>query len=168
MSMRDIRVEKVTVNIGVGESGERLEKARSLLEKIVNRRCVYTKAKKREQSFGIKKGQEIGVKVTLRGKEGIEFLERALEAVDRKIRKTSFDKHGNFSFGVREYIDLPGTKYDPTIGLMGFDVCVTLARPGYRVVKRKRARSKLSKRHRISREEAIEFVKNRFKVDVYD
>lgn len=164
--MRQIRIEKVTVNIGVGEPGERLEKAAEVLRRLTGKKPVYTKAKKKVPRWGIRPGLNIGVKVTLRGKDAEEFLRRAFEAVGNKIPASSFDENGNFCFGVREYIDFPGMKYDPSIGVFGMDICVTLERPGYRVKRRKRRRAPVGKRHRITREEAMEFVKEHFGVEV--
>lgn len=164
--MREIRIEKVTINIGVGEPGERLEKARELLRRLTGKKPTITRAKKKVPKWSIRQGLPIGVKVTLRGKEAEEFLKRAFEAVGNKIYKSSFDENGNFSFGIREYIDIPGMKYDPSIGVFGMDVCVTLERPGYRVKRRKVHRAPVGKRHRITREEAITFVKEHFGVEV--
>jgi large subunit ribosomal protein L5 len=87
-----------------------------------------------------------------------QVLERALAAVDFKIKKSSFDEFGNFSFGIKEHISLPGVKYDPALGIFGFDVCVTIERPGYRVMRRRRKRSSVGKDHRVTREEGMKFV----------
>lgn len=166
--MRAMRIEKVTVNIGIGESGEKLQKARKLIERITGRTAVLTKARKREPTFHIKRGETIGAKVTMRGKAAEEFLAKAFEAVDKKLNASAVDKFGNFAFGVREYIDFPGVRYDPTIGLIGFDVCVTLARAGTRVEKRRRKRSSIAVRHRGTREEAIEFLKDKYDVNIIE
>gem|GEM_PF-3564160 len=96
--MRRIRIEKVVVNIGVGEPGERLEKAKTLLQRLTGAKVVETEAKKKIPKWGIRPGLKIGVKVTLRGKAAEEFLNKALDAVDRKIKESSFDEFGNFSF----------------------------------------------------------------------
>lgn len=168
MDMREVRLEKITVNIGAGESGERLNKAKTILERITNRTAVLTKARKRVQAFGIKKGDTIGVKVTLRGKAAEEFLSKALDAVDYKLNKRSIDKDGNFAFGVKEYIDFPGAKYDPSIGILGFDVCGTMMRPGKRVEKRRRLKSKIKHTHKVTPEETENFLKNKFKVNFYE
>ena len=169
--MKKIRIEKVTLNIGVGEPGERLEKALEVLKRIlalagINQKPVKTKAKVRVQRWGIRPGLEIGAKVTVRGEKAVKLLNLLLDAVDRKIPERSFDERGNFSFGIREYIDIPGMKYDPNIGIYGLDVCVTLERPGYRVKRRKRRRSRVGKTHLITREEAIQYVKEAFGVEV--
>lgn len=169
--MKRIRIEKVTLNIGVGEPGERLEKAEEVLKRIlaladIEQKPVRTRAKVRVQRWGIRPGLEIGVKVTVRGEKAVRLLDLLLNAVDRKISERSFDERGNFSFGIREYIDIPGMKYDPKIGIYGLDVCVTLERPGYRVKRRKRRRSHVGKTHLITKEEAIQYVKEAFGVEV--
>jgi len=163
---RELNVEKVTVNIGVGDSGEGLDKSVKLLQIITGRKPIYTKAKKRNQVFGIKKGQNIGTKVTIRGKTAMEFIKKAFDAVGDTIKKSSFDKYGNFSFGLKEYIDFPGIKYDPTIGLIGFDVCVSLSRPGLRVTKRRRKRSRIPRKNKITIDEAVDFIKNNFGIQI--
>ncbi len=164
--MRNIRIDKVVVNIGVGQAGEPLENAQGLLETITGKRAVKTKAKSRNPTWSIRKGLPIGVKVTLRGKDAEDFLKKAFDAVNKKLKSSSFDGRGNFAFGVKEYIDFPGVKYDPNIGMYGFDVCVSLMRPGYRVSKRKIAKAKVGKSHIITDDEAREFVKSKFGVEV--
>ena len=158
MKMNRVELEKVTLNIGVGGSGEPLENASKLLQQITGQKPLTTRSRDRNPGFGIKKGQEIGVKVTLRGRKAAEFLKKALDAVDNKILFKSFDNQGNLSFGVREYIDFPGMKYDPKIGMIGFDVCVTLCKPGVRVSKRRIASRRVPSKQRVSRDEAIAFL----------
>lgn len=164
--MRKIRIEKVTVNMGVGEGGERLVKAEKLLEEITNQKPTRTYAKVTNQTFGIRKGMPIGCKVTLRKVKAEEFLKKAFAAIDYKIKESNFDEEGNLSFGIREHIDIPGMKYDPKVGIFGMDVCITMERPGYRIKRRKLKKSKVPRRHRITREESIEFFKEKFKVRV--
>ncbi|HDN96003.1 MAG TPA: 50S ribosomal protein L5, partial [Thermoplasmatales archaeon] len=67
-----------------------------------------------------------------------------------------------------EHTDFEGVKYDPEIGIFGMDVCVTLERKGYRIKRRKRAKTKVPRKHRITREEAMEFVKKEFNVEVIE
>ncbi|HDJ95043.1 MAG TPA: 50S ribosomal protein L5, partial [Acidilobales archaeon] len=152
------RIAKVTVNIGVGGSGDRLQKAAKVLEMLTGQKPVPRKARRTIKEFGIHRGENIAVMVTLRGKRAIEFLNKAFDAVGRRIKASSFDKFGNFSFGIKEHISIPGVKYDPEIGIFGMDVCVTIERPGFRVMRRRRARSRVPLRHRVSKEEAIEFI----------
>lgn len=163
--MREIFIDKVTVNMGVGSPGDRLDNAKELLKRLAgDRTVVETSAKRREPAFHLRKGLSIGVKVTLRKAEAADFLKKALAAKKNTLREKNFDRTGNFSFGVAEYIDFPGAKYDPTIGMFGFDVCVTLKRKGKRVGQRKLRKSKVGKSHRISKEEAVEFAKKEFGV----
>ena len=166
--MREIRVEKVTINIGAGEAGEKLEKAKKLLEKLANGKKVVVTHTHKRTSFGMAKGRPIGVKVTFRGKEAIDFLMKALNAVENKLKVENFDNIGNFSFGIKEYIDLPNVRYDPDIGIMGMDVCVTIERPGYRVKKRSLKKSKIGKNHVITKEEAMEWAKEKLGVKIGD
>ncbi|MBS3050627.1 MAG: 50S ribosomal protein L5 [Candidatus Aenigmarchaeota archaeon] len=162
MGMRDIRVEKVTLNIGCGTKTP-IETARTVLKNVSGGKVVVTKTKKRS-TFNVPKDKAIGCKITLR--KGIEpFLKRLLEAKENRLRMSNFDNTGNFSFGIREYIDVPGMEYDPKMGVLGFDVCVTLERPGYRV-KRKRLPRKLGKSHTIKKQDAIEFAKQKFGIQI--
>jgi large subunit ribosomal protein L5 len=161
-----IRISKVTVNIGVGNSGEELERAEKLLQKICEQKPVKTLSTKRIPNWGIRKKQPIGVKVTLRGKKAFEFLNKVLEAKERTLNAHQFDDCGNFAFGIHEYIEIPGFKYDPEIGIYGFDICVTLEKDGYRVKKRKRQRSKLPSKQRLTQEEAAEWVEKNLNVKV--
>ncbi len=162
--MRAIRIEKITVNIGVGEPGEKLEKAKKLLESLLNKKIILTRTRKRT-TFGTPKGRTIGVKVTLRGKDAEEFLKRALEAREKRLPKTVFDTQGNFSFGVKEHIDMPGVKYDPELGIFGMDVSVTLERLGFRIQRKAMAR-KLGRKHRITEEDAMQWVIGKFGIKV--
>jgi large subunit ribosomal protein L5 len=157
--MREILIDKVVINIGVGESGERHKKAMILLEQLTGQKPVATYATQTIRNFGIRKGEAIGVKVTLRGQKAMDFLMKALKVKEFKLSKRSINA-GNFSFGIQEHIDLPGVDYDPDIGIFGMDVCVVLKRRGYRVAKRRRCRAKVGKSHRITKEETIEWLRS--------
>ncbi|HDI31736.1 MAG TPA: 50S ribosomal protein L5 [Thermofilum sp.] len=156
--MRRVFIGKVVVNMAVGESGERLANAAKVLEQLTGQKPTFRKAKKTIKEFGIRRGENIACIVTLRNEKAISFLKKALEAIDYTIKRSSIDDYGNFAFGVREHIHLPGVRYDPKIGIFGFDVIVSLERPGYRVMRKKRKRSKVPKKHRVSRDEAVEFI----------
>lgn len=156
------RIEKVTLNIGVGEGGQKLQNAKALLARISGRTPVITKARQRNPTFKTRKGDPIGVKVTLRGKPVFDVIKRALEARDNTLPASCFDKQGNVAFGVPEYIDYPGIIYDPAIGMLGFDVCVTMMKPGKRVQLRKVRKARLPKQQIVTPREAEEFFKNTF------
>lgn len=163
--MREILIEKVTVNMGIGEPGENLDNAKELLARLSGgKKIIETASKRRVPSFHLRKGLPIGVKVTMRKKNAEEFLKKALAAKKNTLKEKNFDSTGNFSFGIAEYIDFPGVKYDPSMGMYGFDVCVTLKRKGERVSKRKLRKSKIGKSHRITKQEAIEFAKDKYEV----
>lgn len=165
--MQQIRVEKVTLNIGCGDDKTKIEKATKLLQNITERNPLVTKSKRRS-TFGVAKGKPLGVMVTLRRKDAMEFLKKALVAIENKIKKSQFDKDGNFNFGIREYIDIPGVRYSHEIGMMGLDVSITLERPGYRVKKRRIRQAKIGRKHKINKEEAVEWLKNNFGVEIIE
>jgi large subunit ribosomal protein L5 len=165
--MREILIEKVTVNIGVGAPGDKLEQAKSLLERLADGRTpVETHARRRDPVFKLRKGLPIGTKVTLRGSEARAFLDKAITAKRKVLKQSNFDKQGNFAFGVHEYIDFPGAKYDPAIPMFGFDICVSLSRKGRRVSLRKLKSVSVGKCHRVSRDEAMEFAKSNLNVKI--
>ncbi len=163
-AMRKISIEKININIGVGEAGDKLEKARKLLERLSGKKVIITKGKKKIPSLGVRPGLPIGVKVTLR-KDIDELLKRLLEAKENTLKKKSFTNRG-VSFGIEEYIHIPGMEYDPELGIMGMDVTVVLQRPGFRVSRRKLKKSKIGKKHLISVEEAIRFMEENYGVKV--
>ncbi len=167
-SMKAIRVEKVTINMGVGETGEALNKASEIMKKLTGMVPLQTRCKVKIPTWGIREGLPIGIKVTLRKKKAADFLKTALQAKENTLTKRNFDKRGNFGFGIKEYIDLPGAKYDPKLGIRGFDVLVTLERPGFRVKKRRMRPSAIGKKHMITREEAMGFMHQAFGTNVVE
>jgi len=164
--MRGIRVEKVTLNVGAGKDQAKLEKGMLLLRNVSGINPVKTFTNKRIPSWGLRPGLPIGCKLTLRKKKADEILLKLLDAKDNKLNLRQFDKEGNIAFGIHEYIDIPGVRYDPKIGIMGLEVCVTLERPGFRIKKRRIMKRKISKKHRIKKEEVLEFMKKKFNVTV--
>ena len=159
------RIEKVVVNISVGKSGEPLEKAMRVLEQLTGQKPCKRKAKKTIRDFGIRRGEPIACLVTLRGERAIDFLKRAFQAVDGKISRKSVDRDGNISFGIKEHIEIPGTNYVPELGIYGMDVSINLGRPGYRVKRRRRCRSKIGSHHKLTPEEGMLFIRDEFGVE---
>lgn len=160
------RIQKVTINISVGQSGEPLERAAKVLEELTGQKPVKRKAKQTIRDFGIRQGEPIACVVTLRREKAVKFLKRTLQAVDNKISSSCFDKNGNFSFGIKEHIEIPDIKYRPDIGIFGMDISVAIDRAGYRVKERRWAKSRIGKHHMMTPEEAIVFVKDAVGVEV--
>lgn len=160
------KILKVTVNISVGKSGEPLDKASRVLEQLTGQIPVKRKAKKTIRDFGIRKDEPIACQVTLRKEKAADFLTKALQAVDNKISKDCFDRNGNLSFGIKEHIEIPGTRYVPELGIFGMDISISLGRAGYRVKERRQAKSKIGRSHLLTPEEAIVFVKDALAVEV--
>ena len=164
--MRQLKISKVIVHMGVGVSGEKLEKGIKVLKSLTNQTPVKLLAKKTIRDFGIRKGEPITTKVTLRGEPAIEFLTRALSVVENKIKYSSIDNHGNFAFGINEHIELPDTAYDPSLGIFGLDVCVNVEHPGYRNSKRRKYQRKIPKNHRVTKLETMVFLNTKLNVDI--
>ena len=165
--MRRIRIAHVVVHSCAGRPSE-IERAVKIIEQLTGQRPSIRRAKRTIRGFGIQRGDPIAVMVTLRREKALAFLQRALEAKDYKLPASCFDETGGFAFGFKDQLELPGTKYDPNLGVIGFDVIVRLERPGFRVARRKRRRSKIGRKHRITRKEAIEWVKKELGVRVLD
>ena len=164
--MRDIRIEKVVVNVGVGEAGEKLVKAQKVIELVTKQKSVQTLSHQAVRDWGVRRNMPIGTRVTLRGTSAEAFLKSALEIRSNRLPGYSFDPRGNFSFGIQDYTDFPGMKYDPEIGVFGMDVSVSLMRPGWRVSRRASRARPIPRRHRVSRDDGIQFMKDRFKLEV--
>ena len=162
--LQTIRLEKVTLNVGAGKNTALLDKGVKLLKTITGVNPVKTITTKRIPGWGLRPGLPIGCKVTLRKKAAQDVLIRLLQAKENRLTEKQFDDNGNVAFGIHEYIDIPTVKYDPDIGIIGFEICITLERPGFRIKKRKIQKKKLPLKHKISRNEAITFMKKEFKV----
>jgi len=160
------KIEKVAVNISVGKSGEPLENAAKILKDLTGQNPCKRKANKTIRDFGIRKGEPIACMVTLRKHRATEFLKEVLPVIDNKLATNCFDRYGNFSFGIKEHIEIPGVKYDPDVGIFGMDVCVALSRPGYRVKKKRREKAKIGPKHILTPEEAKVFIKDALGVEI--
>mgnify|MGYP001627050605 CR=1 FL=1 len=163
-AMREARIEKVVVHMGVGQGGEPLGEAERIIEEITGQDSVRTTAKRTVGEFGIRKGDPIGAKVTLRDEAAAEFLETALEIVE--VSESQFDETGNLSFGVEDHTDFPSQEYDPNVGIYGLDVTATIVRPGYRVTKRDVETRSIPDSHRMTPEDASAFLAENFDVEV--
>jgi large subunit ribosomal protein L5 len=164
--MRQPRVDKVVVHMGVGEGGRELASAEEILEDITGQESVRTTAKRSVGAFDIRAGDPIGAKVTLRGDRADDFLATALSLVD--LDRGQFDETGNVSFGIEEHTAFPSQEYDPSVGIYGLDVTINLVRPGYRVTRRARASSSIPSGHRLTVEDAIAHLETTYDVEIHD
>ncbi len=164
--MRNIRIEKITLNVGAGKDQTKLEKGIKLLKNITGIEPLKTFTNKRIPAWGLRPGLPIGCKITLRKDPAKKLLMRLLESRSNLLTLKQFDDGGNVAFGIHEYIDIPGVSYSPEIGIMGLEVCVTLERPGFRIRRRKLCSRKIPSKHRITKEEAMEFMRKEFNVKI--
>ncbi len=156
--MREIKIEKVVLS--VGGLAEELEKGFKLLELLTGKKATKTKSKKRIPTLGIRPNLEVGAVVTLR-RDFEEFLKRLLVTIDNTLKKKQVSEN-NFSFGIKEYIEIPGAEYQREIGIRGFDVTIAFKRSGRRVKLRKIKRGRIPKRQTITKEEIIKFMEDKF------
>jgi large subunit ribosomal protein L5 len=132
------RVEKITLNMGVGEAKtepKALDSAVEELTTIAGQRAQVRRARRSIAGFKIREGMPIGARVTLRGERMYEFLDRLVSIALPRIRDfrglnpRSFDGRGNYSIGIREQIIFPEINYDDIAGIRGLDVAITTSAP---------------------------------------
>lgn len=158
---RKIRIEKVVLSIG--GTGEPLEKGVKLLAMITGRKPAKMKSNKRIPTFGVRPKLEVGTVVTIR-KDTTDFLKRMLTAVENRLKRKQISIN-NFSFGIKEYIEIPGMEYQRDLGVIGLDVTVVFKRMGRKVSQRKIKRGKIPARQRISKDEIIKFMEENFQTE---
>merc|ERR1711907_65765 len=163
--MRRVICDKLIINIAVGESGDRLTKAVRVLQQLSDQTPVENFARYTVRTFGIRRNEKIATHVTVRGAKAMDLIERGLKITDYEISAKHFSETGNFGFGVNEHIDL-GLKYDPGTGIYGMDFFIVLKRPGACVAKKKRKRGRLAPSHRVTKEDAMEWVRQTFNAEI--
>ena len=159
--MRTLRIRKLCVNIGVGESGDRLTRAAKVLEQLTGQTPVYSKARYTVRSFGIRRNEKIAVSCTVRGEKAEEILEKGLKVKEYELKRGNFSATGNFGFGIQEHIDL-GIRYDPSIGIYGMNFFVVLGRAGMGISSRKAKQSSIGASHRILKEESMKWFQTKY------
>jgi large subunit ribosomal protein L5 len=162
-------ITKVTINIGVGEGGQRLQLAERVLEVLTGMKPVRTIATQTNRDLGTRRGAPIGCKVTIRGEEEIQkFLKDAFWVRQNALPSYNFDSQGNLSFGISDYTDFPKQKYDPDIGIFGMDVNVVLERPGHRVSRRRQRSARVGLKHRVGREESKLWFQEFYELEIVE
>ena len=164
--MRKISLEKIVLNMGLGKSGDVINIAIKALEQISGKKPSTRNAKAAYRDWGVRKGEPIGVAVTIRGDDAVALLKRLLDAKGNTVNGKSFDNFGNFSFGINEHIDIQGVKYDPQIGILGLGISITLTRPGFGIRTRSKHKARIGKAHIIKSQEAKEYLTKEFGVTV--
>ena len=164
--MKKISLGKVVLNMGIGKSGDVIEIAKRALEQISGKKSSARNAKETQRDWGIRKGEPIGVAVTIRGEDAKALLIRLLESKGNIINGKSFDNFGNYSFGIKEHIDIPGVKYEPSIGILGLGVSVALTRPGYGIRNRSKHKASVGKSHIITSQEAKDYLVKEYGVTI--
>jgi len=159
--MRQPYIEKLIVNICVGESGDKLTKAGRVLKELTDQEPVFSVARLTVRTFGIRRNEKIAVHVTVRGPKAEEILNKGLQVHEYELKERNFSSTGNFGFGIQEHIDL-GLKYDPSVGIYGMDFFIVMGRPGFRVSRKKRGCARVGVTHRITKEQTQKWFTSKF------
>ncbi|MDD5699671.1 MAG: 50S ribosomal protein L5 [Candidatus Nanoarchaeia archaeon] len=158
--MREIKIEKLVLN--VGGIDDKLEKNAKLIEILTGRKPAKKQTRKRIPALNVRPKLNVGAIITIR-RDFEPLLKKLLVAVDNRIRRKQVSEN-TFSFGIKEYIEIPGLEYQRDIGITGFDVTLTFKRPGKRIQLRRIKKKSLPKKQRVSPEEIIKYMEEKFQV----
>jgi large subunit ribosomal protein L5 len=156
--MRKVKLEKVVLN--VGGTGDKLEKGFILIKILSGKKPVKVKAIKRIPTWGVRPGLEVGTKVTVRGEDAEKLLAKLLPALNNTLKSKQI-RTNTLSFGIHEYIEIPGVEYIREVGIMGFEVTAVFTRAGKRV-ERKKVKQGKARRLEVTPEEIKQFMITKF------
>ena len=162
--MREIKIDKVVLSIS--NTGDDLDKGAKLLERITGKKPVRKKSLKRIPTLGVRPGLEVGAMITLRGQEAIDILKKLLAAVENRLKRRQISEN-SFSFGIKEYIEIPGMQYQRDIGMRGLEASISFIRAGKRVAKKKIKRGNIPKKQNIPKEEIIKYLEEKLDVTFF-
>ena len=160
--MREIKIEKVVLS--VGGTAEELEKGIKLLEFLTKKKAARRRSRKRIPTLGVRPNLEVGAMVTLR-RNFQELLTRFLATIDNQL-KTKQISENNFSFGIKEYIEIPGAEYQREIGIRGLSVTVSFSKPGIRVKRKKIKSGRVPARQQVSPAEIKTYMEENFTTEI--
>lgn len=160
--MREIKIEKVVLN--VGGTGDKLEKGVILLETVSGKKAIKVQATKRIPTWHVRPGLEVGTKVTLRGQDAEDMIVKLLPAIQNTLKEKQI-KDNFVSFGIHEYIEIPGVEYIREVGIMGFEVTVVFSRAGKRI-ERKKTKTGKTKRQVVTAKEIEDIFVNKFETKI--
>lgn len=158
--MRRIFIEKVVLSAGA--TGDDLQKAKKLLELLSKMKAQILTTAKRIPDFGVRPGLEVGTRVTLRRMKAHEILKQLLGALNNTLYESQVSPN-HFSFGIKEYIEIPGAEYQREIGIRGLNITVVFARPGLHVKRKKIKKGSIPSKQHISEQEIIKYMEENFK-----
>lgn len=161
--MRKVKLEKLILSSGA--AGQELEKAKKLLELLTKRKAHKIASVKRIPNFGVRPGLEVGTRITIRGKDAFEILKRLLGAIDNFLSENQITQNA-LSFGIHEYIEIPGIEYQRDIGIRGLNITAVFSRAGVRVKRKKMGKGKLPEKQHVSQEEIIKFMEENFSTEI--
>merc|ERR1712032_167988 len=153
LKMNYLRVDKLVVNVCLGESGSSLSKIFSVIENFCGQSPNYSRARYSIRSFKIRRNDLISLSTSLRGEKANNILDISLKTLDYELVDSNFCENGGLNFGIEEHIDL-GIKYDPSVVIFGLDLNILLVRAGIRLKRRRWSPRNVGPKQIVSAKEA--------------